>query len=100
MAASSERVRRSSLRRLCEMWVCTVRGDKYSCAARRVQRRDLRGPRRPRARTHLRPLYDRRPGETQIVRFTREQGADFHCQPMARALTGMVMTDFRAAHLE
>ena len=45
-------------------------------------------------------LYDRLPGEKQIVRFTREQGADFHCQPMARALTGMVMTDFLAAHLE
>jgi hypothetical protein len=39
-------------------------------------------------------------GEKQIVRFTREQGADFHCQPMARALTGMVMTDFLTDHLE
>ena len=45
-------------------------------------------------------LYDRLPGEKQIVRFTREQGADFHCQPMTRALTGMVMTDFLADHLK
>lgn len=44
-------------------------------------------------------LYDRLPGEKQIVRFTREQGADQHCQPMARALTGQVMTDFLADHL-
>jgi hypothetical protein len=45
-------------------------------------------------------LYDRLPGEKQIVRFTREQGADFPGQPMARALTGMVMTDFLADHLK
>ena len=45
-------------------------------------------------------LYDRLPGEKQIVRFTREQGAEFHCQPLARALTGMVMTDFLADHLK
>ena len=44
-------------------------------------------------------LYDALPGVKQIVRFTREQGADHHCQPMARGLTGVVMTDFLATYL-
>ena len=61
---------------------------------------DHRPGRRAVLRGQPQELYDRLPGEKQIVRFTREQGADFHCQPMARALTGMVMTDFLAAHLE
>ena len=34
------------------------------------------------------------------MRFTREQGANFHCQPLARGLTGHVMCDFLADHLE
>lgn len=46
-----------------------------------------------------RELYEALPGEKQIVAFTREQGADQHCEPMARSLVGMVMTDFLAAHL-
>ena len=45
-------------------------------------------------------LYDLLPGEKEIVRFTREQGANFHCQPLARGLTGHVMCDFLADHLE
>jgi hypothetical protein len=45
-------------------------------------------------------LYDLLPGEKEIVRFTREQGANFHCQPLARGLTGHVMCDFLAGHLE
>ncbi|MGE3288184.1 MAG: alpha/beta hydrolase family protein [Pseudonocardia sp.] len=44
-------------------------------------------------------LHDALPGEKLLVRFTREQGADHHCEPMARGLTGAVMTDFLAAHL-
>ena len=44
-------------------------------------------------------LYDRLPGEKEIVRFTREQGANFHCQPLARGLVGHVMCDFLADHL-
>ncbi|GAA0646618.1 alpha/beta hydrolase family protein [Brevundimonas lenta] len=44
-------------------------------------------------------LFDQLPGEKEIVRFTRDQGADFHCQPMARALTGRVVTDFLAARI-
>ena len=45
-------------------------------------------------------LYDLLPVEKEIVRFTREQGANFHCQPLARGLTGHVMCDFLAEHLE
>jgi hypothetical protein len=44
-------------------------------------------------------LHDLLPGEKQIVRFTRAQGANFHCEPLARGLTGHVMTDFLADHL-
>jgi hypothetical protein len=44
-------------------------------------------------------LYDLLPGEKQIVRFTREQGASSHCQPLARGLTGHVMCDFLADQL-
>jgi hypothetical protein len=33
-------------------------------------------------------LHDLLPGEKEIVRFTREQGANFHCEPMARASPG------------
>jgi hypothetical protein len=44
-------------------------------------------------------LYDLLPGEKEIVRFTREQGANFHCQPLARGLTGHVMCDFLADRL-
>jgi hypothetical protein len=44
-------------------------------------------------------LYDLLPGEKEIVRFTRAQGANFHCQPLARGLTGHVMGDFLADRL-
>jgi hypothetical protein len=44
-------------------------------------------------------LYDLLPGEKEIVRFTREQGADRHCEPLARGLVGHVMCDFFAAHM-
>jgi hypothetical protein len=45
-------------------------------------------------------LYHLLPAGKEIVRFTREQGANFHCQPLARGLTGHVMCDFLAEHLE
>lgn len=35
----------------------------------------------------------------ELVRFTAEQGANGHCEPMARDLAGMVFTDFLAEHL-
>lgn len=44
-------------------------------------------------------LYDRLPGEKEIVHFTAEQGANHHCEPLARGLVGEVMNDFLAAHL-
>jgi hypothetical protein len=34
------------------------------------------------------------PGEHRVVRFHREDGANFHCQPMARADTEFIMFDF------
>lgn len=34
-----------------------------------------------------------------LVRFTAEQGANGHCEPLARRLTGMIFTDFLADHL-
>ncbi|GAA4915841.1 prolyl oligopeptidase family protein [Actinomycetospora succinea] len=46
-----------------------------------------------------RELHDALPGTKEIVRFTAEQGANRHCEPMARGLVGAVMTDFLAAHL-
>jgi hypothetical protein len=44
-------------------------------------------------------LFDGLRCEKEIVRFTAEQGANHHCEPMARGLVGEVMTDFLAAHL-
>jgi hypothetical protein len=35
----------------------------------------------------------------ELVRFTAEQGANGHCEPLARDLVGMIMTDFLAEHL-
>ena len=35
----------------------------------------------------------------ELVRFTTEQGANGHCEPLARQLTGLVMTDYLADHL-
>jgi hypothetical protein len=39
-------------------------------------------------------LYDMLPGEKELVRFTRAQGAAGHCQPMARALAAQRFFDF------
>lgn len=39
-------------------------------------------------------VYDALTCPKQIVRFTAEQGANHHCEPMARALVGMLTVDF------
>nr|QLH55543.1 hypothetical protein [Myxococcus virescens] len=44
-------------------------------------------------------LYRALPGEKTLVRFTREDGANFHCQPLGRALTDVRMFDFFAEQL-
>ncbi|PWI45062.1 dipeptidyl aminopeptidase [Streptomyces sp. ICBB 8177] len=46
-----------------------------------------------------RALYDMLPGEKSILGFSRDQGADFHCQPTGRRLTHTAMLDFLADHL-
>ncbi len=46
-----------------------------------------------------RQLYDLLPGEKQIIEFTQEQGANFHCQPTGRQLTHTQMLDWLADHL-
>jgi hypothetical protein len=46
-----------------------------------------------------RELHNALPGEKEIVRFTAEQGANHHCEPLARGLAGAVIGDFLAAHL-
>ncbi|MFP2958539.1 alpha/beta hydrolase family protein [Myxococcus sp. 1LA] len=44
-------------------------------------------------------LYRALPGEKTLVHFTREDGANFHCQPLGRALTDVRMFDFFAEQL-
>jgi dienelactone hydrolase len=44
-------------------------------------------------------LYDALPGEKVLAEFTREQGANFHCQPLGRQLTEARMFDFFDEHL-
>ncbi|MCS5732975.1 alpha/beta hydrolase family protein [Herbiconiux daphne] len=39
-------------------------------------------------------LFDALPGEKVLARFTREQGANFHCQPLGRQLTEARMFGF------
>lgn len=39
------------------------------------------------------------PGRAELVPFTREEGANFHCQPLARALTDQRMFDWLDAQL-
>ncbi|MGH3151708.1 MAG: alpha/beta hydrolase family protein [Streptosporangiaceae bacterium] len=46
-----------------------------------------------------RELYDLLPGEKQIIEFSQEQGANFHCQPTGRKLTHTQMLDWLAGHL-
>lgn len=46
-----------------------------------------------------RELFDLLPGEKQIMGFTEELGADWHCQPTGRRLTHTAMLDYLADHL-
>ncbi len=46
-----------------------------------------------------RELFDALPGEKVLVPFTREQGANHHCEPLARGLVSLRMNDFFADHL-
>jgi Esterase FrsA-like len=44
-------------------------------------------------------LYDRVPGPKELVRFTAEEGAGGHCEPMARALRETRIFDWLEGHL-
>ena len=44
-------------------------------------------------------IYDLLPGAKKIIEFTREQGANYHCQPLGRHLSNTLMLDFLADHL-
>ncbi len=46
-----------------------------------------------------RQLFDALTGEKQILEFTREQGANWHCQPLGRQLTNKQMLDWLADRL-
>ena len=46
-----------------------------------------------------RDLYDALGGPKELVRYTAEQGADGHCEPMARQLVGQRIGDFFAERL-
>ena len=44
-------------------------------------------------------LYDALSAPKELVRYTAEQGADGHCEPMARQLVGQRIADFFAERL-
>ena len=44
-------------------------------------------------------LFDALPGEKALTPFTREQGANYHCEPLARGLVSLRMNDFFAEQL-
>jgi hypothetical protein len=44
-------------------------------------------------------IYDLLPGEKKIIEFTREQGANYHCQPLGRHLSNTLMLDFLGDHM-
>ena len=44
-------------------------------------------------------LYEMLPDEKEIIKFTRAQGANFHCQPLGRQLTDTLMLDWLQDHL-
>ncbi|RYV51234.1 alpha/beta hydrolase family protein [Pengzhenrongella frigida] len=46
-----------------------------------------------------REMYDLLRAPKQLARFTREDGAEHHCQPLGRTLTGLTVNDFFADHL-
>jgi hypothetical protein len=41
-----------------------------------------------------RDLYDHLKGDREIIRFSREDGANWHCEPMGRAEVEMKMLDY------
>jgi hypothetical protein len=46
-----------------------------------------------------REMFDLLQAPKQLVRFTREDGAGHHCQPLGRTLTTMTVNDFFADNL-
>jgi hypothetical protein len=44
-------------------------------------------------------LYDILPNEKEILKFTRAQGADFHCQPLGHRFANTLMLDWLQEHL-
>jgi hypothetical protein len=44
-------------------------------------------------------LYDMLPNEKDILKFTRAQGANFHCQPLNRRFTNTLVLDWLQDHL-
>jgi hypothetical protein len=44
-------------------------------------------------------LYDRLPGPKQLLRFTSAEGANRHCEPLARALRDARVFDWLEEHL-
>lgn len=45
-------------------------------------------------------LYEALTCEKELTRFTRDDGANHHCEPWARALVGLRMCDFLEQHLD
>jgi hypothetical protein len=46
-----------------------------------------------------RQLYDRLPGPKQLLRFTSDEGAQGHCEPLARAVRDTRIFDWLDDHL-
>jgi fermentation-respiration switch protein FrsA (DUF1100 family) len=46
-----------------------------------------------------RELYERLPGEKQLVRFTAAEGANRHCEPMATGLRDARIFDWLQSHI-
>jgi hypothetical protein len=44
-------------------------------------------------------LHQMLPAEKEIIKFTRAEGANFHCQPLGRQLTNTLMLDWLEDHL-
>ncbi|TKV57069.1 dipeptidyl aminopeptidase [Nakamurella flava] len=46
-----------------------------------------------------RELYEALPGEKQLIAYGEQDGASWHCEPMARGLVALDMADFLHGHL-
>ncbi len=44
-------------------------------------------------------LFDALPGEKELAPYSRDDGANHHCEPLARSVVGLRMMDFFAGHL-